>query len=97
MTTSAIPTSSAARRRTPLAQTCGVPHSCDDAVRMRVLSRVPYFAGLSREQLEGIDRRMHSLSWADGIRSTSLETRPSTSWDALHEPPRHSPRPAERP
>ncbi|WP_152185894.1 Crp/Fnr family transcriptional regulator [Segeticoccus rhizosphaerae] len=66
MTTSAIPTSSAARRRTPLAQTCGVPHACDDAVRMRVLSRVPYFAGLSRGQLEGIDRRMNSLSWADG-------------------------------
>lgn len=54
------------RRRSPLSESCGVPHQCDVALRMRVLARVPFFSGLSREQLAGIDRRMVSLSWAQG-------------------------------
>jgi len=33
---------------------------------MQVLWAVPFFAGLSQQQLEGIDRRMVSLSWAAG-------------------------------
>jgi len=33
---------------------------------MQVLGRVPFFAGLSPQQLDGIDRRMVSLSWAAG-------------------------------
>ncbi|MEB2528349.1 Crp/Fnr family transcriptional regulator [Kocuria rosea] len=33
---------------------------------MRVLSRTPLFAGLAEEQLTDVDRRMTSLSWAEG-------------------------------
>ena len=54
------------RRRIPLAKTCAIPHRCSRAVRMQVLERVPFFAGLSQQQLEGIDKRMVSLSWAAG-------------------------------
>ncbi|MEO7126011.1 MAG: Crp/Fnr family transcriptional regulator [Nakamurella sp.] len=54
------------RRRSLLSESCGVPHACDTALRMRVLSRVPFFSGLSQEQLARIDRRMVSLSWAQG-------------------------------
>lgn len=54
------------RRRTPLAPTCAQPHACPDPVRKRVLAKVPFFAGLSPAQLDGIDRHMVSLSWAEG-------------------------------
>jgi len=33
---------------------------------MRVLNRVPFFAGLSQEELDSVDKRMVSLSWAEG-------------------------------
>ena len=33
---------------------------------MKVLSQVPLFAGLSQEELAGVERRMVSLSWAEG-------------------------------
>ena len=33
---------------------------------MKVLAHVPYFAGLSDDELDKIDRRMVSLSWAEG-------------------------------
>ena len=54
------------RRRIPLASTCALPHDCPRPLRMQVLERVPLFAGLSQQQLEGIDKRMVSLSWAVG-------------------------------
>ena len=54
------------RRRIPLASTCARPHRCPRPVRMQVLGRVPFFAGLSQQKLEGIDKRMVSLSWAAG-------------------------------
>ena len=54
------------RRMVPLASTCALPHRCPRPVRMQVLGAVPFFAGLSQQQLEGIDKRMVSLSWAAG-------------------------------
>lgn len=37
-------------------------------MRMKVLANMPLFAGLTEEQLDGIDNRMISLSWAEGER-----------------------------
>lgn len=54
------------RRRTPLSSTCAQPHHCPRPVRMKVLKRVPFFAGLSQEELESVDKRMVSLSWGEG-------------------------------
>lgn len=54
------------RRRVPLHLACAEPHSCPAPVRMRVLQRVPLFAGLSDDELTGIDARMTSLAWATG-------------------------------
>jgi len=54
------------RRRVPLRTGCAQPHACPKPVRMDVLRRVPYFAGLSDDELDGIDRRMVSLAWAEG-------------------------------
>jgi len=54
------------RRRIPLQATCAAPHQCPAPVRMRVLGHVPLFAGLSVPELEAIDDRMVSLSWAAG-------------------------------
>jgi CRP-like cAMP-binding protein len=53
-------------RRIPLASTCALPHHCPRPLRMQVLGRVALFADLSQQQLEDIDRRMVSLSWAAG-------------------------------
>lgn len=55
-----------ARRRIPLRTTCARPHSCPRPVRMDVLRRVPYLAGLSEEELGRVDARMVSLAWAAG-------------------------------
>lgn len=57
-------TGTSARRRVPLRSTCAQPHECPAPVRMRVLSQVPLFAGLSRDELVSIDEHMISLSWA---------------------------------
>lgn len=54
------------RRHVPLAHTCAQPHQCPLPVRMNVLSRVGYFTGLDEDDLLGIDRRLVSLSWAEG-------------------------------
>lgn len=54
------------RRRVPLSSTCAQPHHCARPVRMQVLGQVPLLAGLSPEELDGVDRRMLSLSWAAG-------------------------------
>jgi len=54
------------KRRIPLASTCALPHHCPRPLRMQVLGRVSLFAGLSQQHLEGIDKRMVSLSWAAG-------------------------------
>lgn len=54
----------AARRRVPLRPTCAQPHACPAPVRMRVLSQVPLFAGLSDDELRSIDEHVVALSWA---------------------------------
>lgn len=70
MTTTSVPHNPAAtpppeRRRIPLRSTCAQPHSCPEPVRMKVLSQVPLFAGLSTDELRSIDAKMVSLSWAE--------------------------------
>lgn len=54
-----------ARRRIPLREVT-VPHQCPLPVRLHVLNRVPFFAGLSDDAIRGIDQRMRSTSWAAG-------------------------------
>lgn len=59
-------TTRTARRRVPLATTCGQPHACPRPVRMQVLSRVGWFAGLTEPELDAVDARLVSLSWGEG-------------------------------
>lgn len=53
------------RRRIPLHEVTS-PHVCPRPVRLAVLSRVPYFAGLSAEEIAAIDDRMTASSWQEG-------------------------------
>lgn len=55
--------SSAGRRSIPLREIT-LPHQCPRPVRMYVLARAPYFLGLSEDELDSIDRRMATRSWA---------------------------------
>ncbi|RPF28959.1 Crp/Fnr family transcriptional regulator [Georgenia muralis] len=57
-----------ARRHVPLRSTCAQPHRCAPDVRLAVLRQVPYFRGLTEDELAGVDARMVSLSWAEGDR-----------------------------
>lgn len=59
---------SSTRRRIPLRSTCAQPHHCPKPMRMQILAQIPLFAGLSEGELDGIDKRMVSLSWAEGDR-----------------------------
>ncbi|WP_417564176.1 Crp/Fnr family transcriptional regulator [Microbacterium sp.] len=54
-----------ARRRIPLREVT-LPHVCPRPVRMYVLSRAEYFAGLTEEELGRIDDRMQATSWREG-------------------------------
>ena len=57
------------RRLIPLQSTCAQPHHCPKPMRMQILAQVPFFAGLSEEELDSIDQRMVSLSClTDGVR-----------------------------
>lgn len=51
------------RRVIPLREIT-LPHRCPRPVRMYVLGRAPYFVGLSEDELDRIDRRMQTSSWA---------------------------------
>lgn len=53
------------RRRIPLREVT-LPHVCPRPVRMHVLGRSPYFAGLSEDELGRIDERMQATSWREG-------------------------------
>lgn len=53
------------RRRIPLREVT-LPHVCPRPVRMYVLGRSPYFAGLSEPELGRIDERMQATSWREG-------------------------------
>lgn len=57
----------ATRRRTPLARPCPEPHSCPKSLRMEVLRRVPFFARLSPEELEGVDARAVARGHQEGV------------------------------
>lgn len=54
------------RRSTPLAGSCEAPHACPRPLRLDVLAHAPYFAGLSRDEIAGIDQRMHVRGYAAG-------------------------------
>lgn len=54
------------RRRVPLSTGCGEPHHCPPSVRLQVLARTGYFAGLDDAELADVDRRLVSLAWAQG-------------------------------
>lgn len=56
----------AQRRTTPLAHGCEAPHSCPRPLRLDVLAHAPYFASLSREEIAGIDQRMHVRGYVAG-------------------------------
>lgn len=63
MATSAL--SPGQRRHIPLREVT-LPHKCPRPVRMYVLGRSPYFAGLSEDELGRIDERMQATSWREG-------------------------------
>lgn len=62
----AVQPPAASGRRTIPVREITLPHRCPLPVRMRVLSRAPYFQGLSEDAILGIDRRMRTSSWAAG-------------------------------
>lgn len=55
--------SAGARRTIPL-QEITLPHRCPRPVRLYVLARAPYFLGLAEEELERIDQRMRTHTYA---------------------------------
>jgi CRP-like cAMP-binding protein len=56
----------ATRRRSPLSRACPEPHPCPKPIRMDVLRRVPFFALLSTEELEGVDARAVARGYEEG-------------------------------
>lgn len=62
-----LPTApTAGNRRTIPLEEITLPHECPRPVRHYVLSRAPYFAGLTERELDRIDGRMRTLSFAAG-------------------------------
>lgn len=53
------------RRTIPLREIT-LPHECPRPVRLYVLSRAPYFIGLSEAELDDIDAHMQTVSFAAG-------------------------------
>lgn len=60
----AVP-SADSRRTIPLAE-ISLPHECPRPVRHYVLARAPYFVGLDEKELDGIDRRMRTMTFPAG-------------------------------
>lgn len=56
--------SSAGHRRSIPLEEITLPHECPREVRHYVLARAPYFVGLSEHELDRIDRRMRTLTFA---------------------------------
>jgi hypothetical protein len=56
-------------------------------MQMRILAQIPLLAGLSKDQLDSIDKSMVSLSRAEGDRPGTF----SASSPELHRPARGSP------
>ncbi|GAB2756699.1 Crp/Fnr family transcriptional regulator [Nocardioides pakistanensis] len=70
---------SSERRTTPLAHSCAAPHACPLPLRLDVLAHAPYFAGLSRDQIAAIERRMR----VHGYDAGEIIYRTGTPADAL--------------
>ena len=60
---SAVPTAQGGRRTIPLTEIT-LPHQCPRPVRLYVLSRAPYFLGLGEVELDRIDARMRTVTFA---------------------------------
>ena len=56
----------AGQRRTIPLEEVTLPHECPRPVRLYVLSRAPYFVGLTEDELDGIDARMQTHTFAEG-------------------------------
>lgn len=57
---------SAGPRRTIPLEEITLPHECPRSVRHYVLARAPYFVGLTEQELDRIDQRMRTISFAEG-------------------------------
>jgi len=57
---------SAGHRRTIPLEEISLPHECPRPVRHYVLSRAPYFRGLTEPELDRIDQRMRTMTLAAG-------------------------------
>jgi CRP/FNR family transcriptional regulator, nitrogen oxide reductase regulator len=54
------------RKRIPLRPETIDPHQCSVDVRLRILGRVPFFGGLSAEELAGVNRLFREHGYAPG-------------------------------
>lgn len=54
------------QRTTPLARACDEPHACPSGLRLDVLAHTPYFRGLDRDTVEGIETRMRVRAYDEG-------------------------------
>lgn len=59
-------TSAAQPRRTTPLHACDAPHACPRPVRMQVLGQARYFAGLTPDELDGVDARMRVRGYVEG-------------------------------
>jgi CRP/FNR family transcriptional regulator, nitrogen oxide reductase regulator len=54
------------RRTTPLTRPCAAPHACPRPLRLEILSRTRFFAGLPAEEISVIDQRMRVRGYSEG-------------------------------
>jgi len=56
------------RRKSPVNLVTTEPHQCSIELRLRILGRLPFFSGLSRKTLEGINLRFIEVGYQPGER-----------------------------
>jgi len=56
------------RRKSPVNLVTTEPHQCSIDLRLRILGRLPFFSGLSRKTLEGINQRFVEVGYQLGER-----------------------------
>lgn len=56
------------RRKSPVNLVATEPHQCSIDLRMRILGRLPFFAGLPHKALEGINQRFVEVGYQPGER-----------------------------
>ncbi len=54
------------RRHTPVRASLAQPHDCPRPLRRRILAALPLVEGLTPDQLDALDERILSFSWAAG-------------------------------